>query len=76
MTEEELDKKLFEMRAREASIIEAIKFVRAEQGIDLGQAKEFVSRHPAYEDIHRAAEPLHDELISYLETLDESAESG
>jgi len=55
------------MRPDGVSIIEAIKFVRAQQRVDLGEAKAIVSQHPSYEDIHRAHKPLHDELISYLE---------
>jgi hypothetical protein len=74
VTQEELDKRLFEMRANNVGIIDAIKFVRTEQGIELGEAKEFVSRHLAYRDVHDAAAPLHDELSGYAEALDEGAE--
>jgi hypothetical protein len=74
VTDEELDRTLHEMRANDVHIIEAIKFVRIEQNIDLGQAKQIVSVHPAYADVHRAAEALHDELIGYVDALSDDTE--
>jgi len=61
-----MDTALHEMRADGVPIFDAIKFVRVEQGVDLGEAKTLVSQLPAYVDIHLMNEPLHDEVIGYL----------
>jgi hypothetical protein len=65
--ERDLDSALWKMRCDGSSILNAIKFVRAEQGIDLGEAKSLVSHHPAYRDVHQANVPLHDELSGYVD---------
>lgn len=56
-----------EMKDRGLSIIEAIKAVREVFGVGLGEAKQLVANHPAYVEIARAADPLHEELIQVFE---------
>lgn len=53
------------------NIIEAIKAVHKQLDIPLGQAKDLVSAHPAYELIHAKAQPLHDaaEKVAMFETV-------
>ncbi len=60
MDADELDARLYELRARDASPIEAIKVIRDAQGVSLGEAKRLFAVHPAWADVHRANEPLHD----------------
>ncbi|EJE49527.1 hypothetical protein PMI14_05900 [Acidovorax sp. CF316] len=50
------------MHAQGHTIVETIKAVRKEFSLSLGEAKIQVSNHPAWADIVRAAEPLHDAL--------------
>jgi ribosomal protein L7/L12 len=57
---DELDARLYELRARGAPPIEAIKVIRDAQGVSLGEAKRFFAVHPAWADVHEAAQPLHD----------------
>lgn len=50
------------MRAEGHTIVETIKAVRKQFNLSLGEAKIQVSNHPAWADVVRAAEPLHDAL--------------
>ena len=48
-----MDRALDELRARNASIVLAIEFVRDQQKVDGTEAEEIVRRHPGHEDIER-----------------------
>lgn len=57
---ENLDAELVALRAERASAIDAIKLIRRELGVDLGEAKRLLAAHPAWADVHDSAQPLHD----------------
>jgi hypothetical protein len=54
------EERLWELDKEGASPTEAIKALRAEYGLNVGEGKELLSRHPAYEERHRASEPIRD----------------
>jgi ribosomal protein L7/L12 len=57
-----LDEVVQILHSRGASILASIKAIRAVYSISLGEAKQVVSRHPAWRAVVRANEPLHDVL--------------
>ena len=61
------EERLWELDNEGASPIEAIKALRAEYGLNIGEGKELLSQHPAYEERHRASEPLRDAMENALE---------
>ncbi|MCP4108924.1 MAG: hypothetical protein GY749_25825 [Desulfobacteraceae bacterium] len=54
------------------TIIESMKLVMSLYNISLGEAKFIVARHPVWENVVKAAEPLHEELCDSFETEDVS----
>jgi ribosomal protein L7/L12 len=67
----DLDALLYDLRERGSSPIEAIKTIRDVKSCSLGDAKAFFATHPAWSDVHDAAQPLHDAAERALEGLPE-----
>ena len=55
------------MKRHGLTIIDAIKAMRELFGVSLGDAKEVVSSHPAYNDSAVASGPLHNEILQVFE---------
>jgi ribosomal protein L7/L12 len=47
----------------ELSIVQTIRVVREISKMDMGEAKEYVSQHSAFIDVHRQSKNLHEEAI-------------
>jgi ribosomal protein L7/L12 len=61
---------LTRLRERGASMIQAIKAMTILFNLGLGAAKEAAARHPAWQPVHAAAEPLHEALAQHAENAD------
>ena len=59
---EQNDKIIEDLRTDGFTIIEAIKMVRSLYQMDLKDAHQAVACHPAWQDVVRNAEPLHNEI--------------
>ncbi len=55
------------MKRRGFTIIDAIKATRELFGVSLGDAKELVASHPAYNAVAVASAPLHNEILQVFE---------
>jgi ribosomal protein L7/L12 len=52
------------------SIVQTIRVVREIAGVDMGEAKEYVSQHPAFIEVHRQSKNLHKEALKAVESAD------
>jgi ribosomal protein L7/L12 len=59
---------LTRLREHGASMIQAIKAMTLLFDLGLGAAKEVAARHPAWQPVHAAAEPLHEALAQHSAT--------
>lgn len=61
-----MHKRLQQLYDEHKTVIAAIKAIRTEFQLDLGEAKQRVNDHPAWTRKVTAAKPLHDELIRHF----------
>jgi hypothetical protein len=64
---------LTRLREHGASMIQAIKAMTVLFDLELGAAKEAAARHPAWQPVQAAAEPLHEALAQHAATEDRPA---
>lgn len=58
-TEQKINERLTDLRREGKTIVEAIKHMVNEFGLDLARAKQVVSSHESWQSTVRAAQPLH-----------------
>ncbi|HEY1066724.1 MAG TPA: hypothetical protein VGE52_11465 [Pirellulales bacterium] len=54
------------MKRRGFLLVDAIRTLRELFGVSLGDAKEIVAAHPAYRQAAKEVDPLHEEIIRFL----------
>jgi ribosomal protein L7/L12 len=59
-----------EMRRADLPILEAIKAVRELFQVSLGAAKQLVGNHPAYSQIAKASDTLHEQFMNVIQKED------
>ena len=59
------------LRESGLSITESMKALMELFGMSLGEAKRVTAEHPAWADVFKAVEPLHDELEAIMKMKDE-----
>lgn len=62
----DIDETIYLLHQYEITITETMIFLVTEYQIGLGDAKRLVSKHPAWQEVVEASQPLIDELIDAL----------